>query len=128
LPERSGTADDRFAPAETTAYSLDCEILRYKFETDDQDIHIVVRDPKGSKTMIVEFPDPSVVTHRSPFWPSIRDARQAFFARFKPTPRFKRTHTRARITGVGFFDFKHGQSGLAKNGIELHPVLSIQFE
>jgi hypothetical protein len=32
-----------------------------------------------------------------------------------------------QITGVGFFDFIHGQTGVAPNGIELHPVLSISF-
>jgi hypothetical protein len=29
----------------------------------------------------------------------------------------------ATIRGVGFFDFLHGQTGVAPNGIELHPVL-----
>ena len=29
----------------------------------------------------------------------------------------------ATITGVGFFDFDHGQAGVAPNAIELHPVL-----
>jgi hypothetical protein len=29
----------------------------------------------------------------------------------------------ATITGVGFFDKRHGQGGGAGNGIELHPVL-----
>jgi hypothetical protein len=35
------------------------------------------------------------------------------------------THLRgkATITGVGFFDLRHGQAGQAPNGIELHPVL-----
>jgi hypothetical protein len=31
------------------------------------------------------------------------------------------------VTGVGFFDFLHGQTGVAPNGIELHPVLDIVF-
>jgi hypothetical protein len=31
--------------------------------------------------------------------------------------------TRARVVGVAFFDFLHGQTGVARNGIELHPVL-----
>ena len=31
------------------------------------------------------------------------------------------------VTGVRFFDFLHGQTGVAPNGIELHPVLDIQF-
>jgi hypothetical protein len=32
-----------------------------------------------------------------------------------------------RITGVGFFDKVHGQMGVAANGIELHPVLALEF-
>jgi len=36
--------------------------------------------------------------------------------------------TRARITGVGFFDKVHGQMGVSQaNGIELHPVLRIEW-
>jgi len=31
------------------------------------------------------------------------------------------------VTGVGFFEFAHGQTGLAPNAIELHPVLGIEF-
>jgi hypothetical protein len=30
------------------------------------------------------------------------------------------------ITGIGFFDFQHGQNGVAPNAIELHPVLSVK--
>lgn len=33
----------------------------------------------------------------------------------------------ATITGVGFFDRAHGQTGAAPNIIELHPVLDISF-
>jgi hypothetical protein len=32
-----------------------------------------------------------------------------------------------RVTGVGFFDFPHNQSGHAPNFIELHPALDILF-
>jgi len=38
------------------------------------------------------------------------------------------TPTRARITGVGFFDKVHGQTGVSQsNGIELHPILKIEW-
>lgn len=38
------------------------------------------------------------------------------------------TPTHARITGVGFFDEVHGQTGVAQaNGIELHPILKIEW-
>jgi hypothetical protein len=36
--------------------------------------------------------------------------------------------TKARITGVGFFDKVHGQMGVSQaNGIELHPILRIDW-
>lgn len=36
--------------------------------------------------------------------------------------------TRARVTGVGFFDAVHGQTGVSQsNGIELHPALKIEW-
>jgi hypothetical protein len=37
--------------------------------------------------------------------------------------RLARICPRACVTGVAFFDFLHGQTGVAPNGIELHPVL-----
>jgi len=33
---------------------------------------------------------------------------------------------KARVTGVVFFDFFHGQTGVARNAIELHPVLAFR--
>jgi hypothetical protein len=33
---------------------------------------------------------------------------------------------RATLTGVRFFDFKHGQTGVADNAIELHPVFGFK--
>ena len=37
--------------------------------------------------------------------------------------RSARTCARARVTGVAFFDYDHGQDGVAPNAIELHPIL-----
>jgi hypothetical protein len=36
-------------------------------------------------------------------------------------------NVRVTITGVGYFDFRHDQSGVASNAIEIHPVLAIRF-
>jgi hypothetical protein len=33
----------------------------------------------------------------------------------------------AIVTGVAFFDFKHGQIGVAPNAIELHPILAFHW-
>ena len=49
---------------------------------------------------------------------------------FDSLPPFKAAvpQTPVTITGVGFFDRVHDQTGVAmKNGIELHPVLAIEF-
>ncbi len=35
--------------------------------------------------------------------------------------------TLATLTGVGFFDRDHGQTGRAPNIVELHPVLNVEF-
>ncbi|EWM11974.1 hypothetical protein [Kutzneria sp. 744] len=43
------------------------------------------------------------------------------------TSSFKTANVPVTITGVGFFDFLHGQTGVAPNGIELHSVLDVQF-
>ena len=37
--------------------------------------------------------------------------------------RFTNLSGTATLTGIGFFDVIHGQSGVAPNGIELHPVI-----
>jgi hypothetical protein len=57
------------------------------------------------------------------FSPSTEDGAQ-------PMPAFKAkvAATPARITGVGFFDRVHDQTGVAlSNGIELHPILEIEW-
>jgi hypothetical protein len=43
-----------------------------------------------------------------------------------PSSDFKRLRGTATITGVGFFDYQHGQTGVAPNAIELHPVLGFK--
>ncbi len=33
---------------------------------------------------------------------------------------------KALVAGVAFFDFQHGQTGVAPNAIELHPILGFR--
>lgn len=78
---------------------------------DDQDLHVVLR--AGRSHMIAE----------APAWSCTRKAklyRRQQMARARQRVRLCR---RARVTGVAFFDFKHGQTGVAPNAIELHPIL-----
>src|SRR5258708_26740597 len=77
--------------------------------------------------MITETPDPACVAAGSPFLASIRSARAAFDAMFTVTTSFQTVHQAVHLRGVGFWDFLHGQTGVAPNGVELHPVLGINF-
>ena len=74
-----------------------------------------------------EIPSPSCVDEGSPFFEAIKDAREKFDATFQPTGQFQDTNTPVKVVGVGFFDFHHGQRGVAPNAVELHPVLDIIF-
>jgi len=117
--------NSRVKPVETTVWSLDAILLRYKQET-DSDYHLVLADT-GGRTLIAEIPAPECVGPSSPFLPAMRAVRTAFTARFHPTPSFQRVSVAIHVAGVGFFDVDHGQSGVAPNAIELHPVLSIRW-
>src|SRR5581483_1420180 len=73
------------------------------------------------------IPAPTCVGSGSPFLSGITNARSQFDAKFSVTTSFQTTSTPVQITGVGMFDFLHGQTGVAPNGIELHPVLNVNF-
>ena len=77
--------------------------------------------------MIAEMPDPACVGSTSPLASSVSKTRGEFDAKYSVTTSFKTANAPVTVTGVGFFDFLHGQSGVAPNGIELHSVLDIQF-
>lgn len=120
LPQSS-----RVAPVEDTVYRIHATLVSFKMES-DSDYHLVLSD--GSGTMIAEIPDPACVSSKSdPLLPGIENARSRFDARFHPNGSFQTVNVPVTVTGVGFFDFKHGQTGVADNGIELHPVISVEF-
>jgi hypothetical protein len=118
-------ANSRVAPRETTQYRLSGTLTKYAREG-DSDYHLVVQDSAG-RSMIVEIPAPNCVGAGSPFGPGVSNARRQFDARFTATSSFKTTSTAVTIRGIGFWDFLHGQTGVAPNGIELHSVMDITF-
>jgi hypothetical protein len=113
------------SPWETTQWVLNATLTLYKLES-DSDYHLVLQDA-GGLTMIVEIPSPTCVGAGSPFLPGITNARNEFNAKFTATTSFQTANIPVKVTGVGMFDFLHGQTGVAPNGIELHPVLDIVF-
>jgi hypothetical protein len=117
--------NNRVQPYETTTWVLNATLVEYKLET-DSDYHLVIQDASGN-TMIAEIPDPACVSSSSPFSNLIQSARAQFDAKYSATTSFQTANIPVQITGVGMFDFLHGQTGVAPNGIEVHPVLDIQF-
>lgn len=111
---------DRVGPTETSTFQISGTLTFIKQEADG-DYHLVLSD--GQNTMIVESPNPSCA-QGSVVLKQIEEVRQALDAKggvSEPTP------VPMTVTGVGFFDRLHGQTGVAPNGIELHPLLSVRF-
>jgi hypothetical protein len=115
----------RVAPTETTLWKLDATLVEYKLES-DSDYHLVLKDSAGH-TMLAEIPLPSCVGAGSPFKAGITNARAQFDAKYHATTSFQSANIPVEVQGVGFFDFLHGQTGVAPNGVELHPVLNVTF-
>src|SRR4051812_28514257 len=101
-------------PFERHIYRVTAAVTLVRPE-DDGDFHLVLQDGAG-RTMIAESPlascGRSATAHRQ---------RQIATARARV-----RLCPRAVVTGVAFFDFQHGQTGVAPNGIELHPILGFR--
>jgi hypothetical protein len=108
---------------ETTTYRVHARLVEYKLE-DDSDIHVVIRRLHGHGTMIVELPAKSCIPGQARARHRMIRARTAFISRFgAPTTDWEHLGVTGVITGVGFFDTPHGQTGIAPNAIELHPVI-----
>jgi hypothetical protein len=116
---------------ERTVWVLEVTLKDYTRE-DDEDYHLVLEDENGN-TMVAEIADPACVDSNAP--PLIKErikiARDDFDRKFngslRPTSNPKSPNVKIRIAGIGMFDREHNQLGRADNGIELHPVLGIEF-
>ena len=104
---------DTRLPFERHVFTVVARVVLVRAE-DDSDLHVVLR--QGGNHMISEAPSPSC------------DRRATLLRRRQM--RVARNHVRlcarARVTGVAFFDFDHGQTGVAPNAIELHPILGFR--
>src|ERR1051325_6790009 len=112
---------------ECQVYRVKCKILRLHDE-DDGDYHLVIAEPSNtSVTMIAEIPDPTCSkVYNSPYVNKFKIARNAFEGYCDPQDHEKVVAGTYQLTGVLFVDRLHSQDGLAPNGIELHPILTIK--
>ncbi len=118
-------ANNRVSPYETTQWVLNATLTQYKLES-DSDYHLVLQDGSGN-TLIAEIPAPNCVGTGSIFAAGITNSRNEFDAKYTATSSFQTANVPVQVTGVGMFDFLHGQTGVAPNGIEIHAVLDIIF-
>jgi len=116
----------RAAPTETTVYRVEARLLSM-FSEADGDYHLVLASPRDATiTMIAEVPDPGCAgACASGFAGVYTKVRQKLMDYLNSARSVARPLV--RITGVGFFDYIHGQRGVAPNGVELHPVLDVEF-
>jgi hypothetical protein len=91
-------------PFERHIFSVTAAVTLVRPEA-DSDLHLVLES--GAKHMIAESPSSSCTRRATP----VR-RRQMASARG-----VVRVCARARVVGVAFFDFKHGQTGVAPNAI-----------
>ena len=112
-------------PAEIKTFQISGILTVIKKE-EDEDYHLVIVDQSDEDlTMIVESPNPNCAAG-SRFLSQITDVRRALDQKFGTFER-EEPNVRVTVTGVAFFDRLHGQEGVASNGIELHPILAIEF-
>jgi hypothetical protein len=120
---------------EFRTFTVRALLVGYKLELDG-DFHVVIADPdRREKTMIVEIPDPlcpgaiksghvdeyqsaraTIIHLLGPYSPGT-------YGLLKPP-----NEVFVTITGVAFYDVGYKKiTGMAPNGLELHPVLSIDL-
>jgi hypothetical protein len=112
-------------PLEDTVYTIDCKLARYKLETDG-DVHCVITGNNNADTMVSEICDPLCpgISQTSRFG-ELTILRNWFVSNYHPASGWQYPNINIRITGVGFFDFQHGQIGIPRNGREIHPILTM---
>lgn len=121
------------------------QLVEYRDEA-DKDYHLIITDggkytPGGTKTkatghsFIAEIPSPDCIAGkklpmntRSQFQEQLEAVRKAFDEgpATEVGPK-NEMDIPVRITGLAFFDRPHGQTGRAKNNLEIHPILNIEF-
>src|ERR1041384_8293901 len=126
VPSGLGSSSGRFVgTAEMQVFRLtNVTLVEYKLET-DSDVHLVLQDSSGH-SIIGEIPSASCVSGGA-WGPAITASRNAFAAKYTASGSFQSANVPVTITGAGFFDLNHGQTGIAPNAIELHAILSICF-
>lgn len=131
LPSGCGPAGNRRRRAEEfRVYEVSGRITRIRRER-DHDIHVVLADLDHPREhMVVEFDDPDFRKNvLSPERARIAAARRMLNALASDSDDRSLSSLKGltvKVSGVGFFDINHFQSGRSRSCIELHPVTAIE--
>jgi hypothetical protein len=117
--------DRRARPVETTVYRVEAYLVGWSPQADG-DIHLNLADLTPPHAMLIaEIPNPVCAgacnSGLSDYFRAARAELDAILSAANPNDE----PIVVSVTGVGFFDRNHGQTGAAPNYIELHPVLHL---
>jgi hypothetical protein len=125
LPRPYPTPRTRNTVYERRAWRVKAQIVQFKLE-DDSDIHLVLY--WVGRYMIAEMPFAGCLPQTTRDRRAIVAARAGFVRRCGfPTSSWQSLGAVAFISGVGFWDIAHGQTGAARNYAELHPVTALRI-
>jgi hypothetical protein len=125
LPRPYPTPRTRNTVYERRAWRVKAQIVQFKLE-DDSDIHLVLY--WGGRYMIAEMPFAACLPATARDRRAIVAARAFFVRRCGfPTSDWQPLGAVAYVSGVGFWDIAHGQTGAARNYAELHPVTGLRI-
>ena len=114
-----GGQDSR-GPLESRVFGVQARLVGVKREA-DSDYHLILS--QGGATMIAEMPLAACTSgaqHRYAMSTARAELERAVGGPVGES--WIHPGLRVRVAGVLFFDFPHGQSGYARNYVELHPV------
>jgi hypothetical protein len=109
--------------SERQTYRVTATLVKYKLEQDG-DVHLVLSD--GGKTMIAESPALSCTHGAQHRWAMLVARRKLEGLYGAASDRWRYVGQSVTVAGVLFWDFDHGQSGVATNAVELHPVVGFR--
>lgn len=125
-PDQQPPQSNRIAPTELKVFRVRALLTLVKKEKDN-DYHLVLADTDDPDTTIIaEIPLPAcaAASSKKSAFEAARVDVDALLATLDGG--IPEEGLSVEVEGVGFFDFLHGQTGVAPNGIELHPVLKLK--
>jgi hypothetical protein len=117
----------RSVPVETTVWSVDAGLLAFRLN--QRESYRLVLEGGDDVRILAEVPDHDSLASDSRWLESFASVRNKLEERLSASTSFSYLSpvTPVRVTGVGFFSGFHGKRFAAPNGIELQPILDIEW-